>query len=140
MKEPPWNQSLTFFFLRLGVDDTFLLCKACRRTAARKDEMDDRVVGRELASGKTKGRKMGFGGIRLCLSLLLAFAILSSASRNTIHPFSVSVSDNDEMVMRMERRYLMARLNDYDDPTANRGHDPPSVSKAKPRKVGGRKG
>ncbi|KAL6200353.1 hypothetical protein ACLB2K_030135 [Fragaria x ananassa] len=83
---------------------------------------------------------MGFGGIRLCLSLLLAFAMVSSASRNTIHPFPVSVSDNDEMVMTMERRSLMARLNDYDDPTANSGHDPPSVSKAKPVKVGGRKG
>ncbi|KAM5583206.1 hypothetical protein ABKV19_003221 [Rosa sericea] len=82
--------------------------------------------------------KMGFGGIRLCLSLLLAFAVVSSASRNTIDPFSVS--DNDEMVMTMEGRSLMARLDDYGDTTANRGHDPPSASKAKPGKLGGRKG
>ncbi|XP_050368232.1 protein PSY3-like [Argentina anserina] len=81
---------------------------------------------------------MGFGGIRLCLSLLLAFAVISSASTNTIDSFSVS--ENDEMVMTMGARSLKVRINDYEDPTANRGHDPPSVSKAKPRRVRSRKG
>ncbi|KAK9940795.1 hypothetical protein M0R45_017436 [Rubus argutus] len=81
--------------------------------------------------------KMGFGSFRMCLSLLLAFAVVSSASRNAI-PFSVQ---DNEMVMTMEgMRSLKVSLNDYSEPTANRGHDPPSASKAKPGKVGGRKG
>lgn len=50
------------------------------------------------------------------------------------------ITDN-EMVMTMEgMRSLKVSLNDYSEPTANRGHDPPSASKAKPGKVGGRKG
>ncbi|CAB4282257.1 unnamed protein product [Prunus armeniaca] len=81
---------------------------------------------------------MGFGGSRLCLCLLLAFALISSA-RNNI-PFS-----DDEVVAPMEGRSLMVRTDDYSDPTANRGHDPSSsssssFSRAKAGGRGGRKG
>ncbi|KAL6275641.1 hypothetical protein ACE6H2_019242 [Prunus campanulata] len=78
---------------------------------------------------------MGFGGSRLCLCLLLAFALISSA-RNNI-PFS-----DDEVVVAMEGRSLMVRTEDYSDPTANRGHDPSSssFSRAKAGSRGGRKG
>ncbi|KAJ0083732.1 hypothetical protein Patl1_31085 [Pistacia atlantica] len=60
--------------------------------------------------------------VRLCLCLLLAFAVLSSA-RNIISP---SGNNNiDEMVG--DGRSLMAvSVNDYSEPSANRGHDPRS--------------
>lgn len=35
----------------------------------------------------------------------------------------------DEIVLAMEERSLMADIEDYSEPTANRGHDPPSRAK-----------
>ncbi|XP_068310147.1 protein PSY3-like [Pyrus communis] len=80
---------------------------------------------------------MGFGGTQLCLCLLLAFAVISSSARNTI------LFSDDELVvaMEMEGRSLRVTTNDYNDPTANRGHDPsPASSRVKSRGDGGRKG
>ncbi|XP_034886867.1 protein PSY3 [Populus alba] len=68
-------------------------------------------------------------GVRLCLCLLLVFAVISSA-RNTI-----SFSDN-EMVLAVKGRSLKMTLNDYGEPTANRGHDPSQRNKNR----GGRRG
>ncbi|KAK0603996.1 hypothetical protein LWI29_011012 [Acer saccharum] len=63
---------------------------------------------------------MGFGG-RLCLCLLLVFTIVASVSAriNTI-----SFSGNDQMVL-MGGRSLKVSIDDYGEPSANRGHDPP---------------
>ncbi|XVE59432.1 hypothetical protein DITRI_Ditri05aG0046200 [Diplodiscus trichospermus] len=71
---------------------------------------------------------MGFG-VKLCFFLLFTLAIFSSA-RNTI-----SVSGDQEIVFAAEERSLMASIEDYSEPTANRGHDPPSRSRG-----GGRRG
>ncbi|KAL3580247.1 hypothetical protein D5086_018082 [Populus alba] len=73
-------------------------------------------------------QRMAFG-VRLCLCLLLVFAVISSA-RNTI-----SFSDN-EMVLAVKGRSLKMTLNDYGEPTANRGHDPSQRNKNR----GGRRG
>ncbi|KAB5520575.1 hypothetical protein DKX38_024894 [Salix brachista] len=69
-------------------------------------------------------------GVRLCLCLLLVFAVISSA-RNTISIFS-----DNEMDLAMKGRSLKVTLNDYGDPIANRGHDPSQRNK----NWGGRKG
>uniref|UniRef100_A0A6N2L3D4 Uncharacterized protein n=1 Tax=Salix viminalis TaxID=40686 RepID=A0A6N2L3D4_SALVM len=68
-------------------------------------------------------------GVRLCLCLLLVFAVISSA-RNTI-----SFSDN-EMASAIKGRSLKMTLSDYGDPMANSGHDPSHRVK----NWGGRKG
>ncbi|KAL9404764.1 hypothetical protein Peur_001736 [Populus x canadensis] len=72
-------------------------------------------------------------GVRLCLCLLLVFAVISSA-RNTI-----SFSDN-EMALAIKGRSLKITLNDYGDPIANRGHDPSQRNKNWGGSGGGRKG
>ncbi|XP_009338922.2 protein PSY3 [Pyrus x bretschneideri] len=80
---------------------------------------------------------MGFGGTRLCVCLLLAFAVISSAQNTVL--FS---DDEVVMAMEMEGRSLRVTTNDYDDPTANRGHDPSAFasSRVKSGGGGGRKG
>ncbi|CAK7330567.1 unnamed protein product [Dovyalis caffra] len=72
-------------------------------------------------------------GVRLCLCLLLVFAVTSSA-RNTI-----SFSDN-EVALAVKGRSLKMTLNDYGDPIANRGHDPSQRNKNWGGNGGGRKG
>ncbi|KAL9367649.1 hypothetical protein Peur_038848 [Populus x canadensis] len=72
-------------------------------------------------------------GVRLCLFLLLVFAVISSA-RNTI-----SFSDY-EMALAIKGRSLKITLNDYGDPIANRGHDPSQRNKNWGGSGGGRKG
>ncbi|KAG6789598.1 hypothetical protein POTOM_005704 [Populus tomentosa] len=99
-------------------------------------------------------------GVRLCLCLLLVFAVISSA-RNTISfsamkvlkeaRFSVatlkgpvcSVKCGDaynEMALAIKGRSLKTTLNDYGDPVANRGHDPSQRNKNWGGGGGGRKG
>lgn len=40
------------------------------------------------------------------------------------------IAENDKVkVTIIEGRELAVRVNDYDEPAANRGHDPPSVRK-----------
>ncbi|KAF8402632.1 hypothetical protein HHK36_010721 [Tetracentron sinense] len=56
-------------------------------------------------------------GLRLWWCLLFASAIICSA-RNT---FSFS---GNEMTEKMEGRSLKTITEDYNDPSANRGHDP----------------
>ncbi|RXI04183.1 hypothetical protein DVH24_038457 [Malus domestica] len=49
--------------------------------------------------------------------------------------------DEVVMAMEMEGRSLRVTTNDYNDPTANRGHDPsPASSRVKSKGGGGRKG
>ncbi|OMO84363.1 hypothetical protein CCACVL1_10856 [Corchorus capsularis] len=52
-------------------------------------------------------------------------AVFSSARNTNIPP---SLSAGDEINVFTEGRSLMASLEDYNEPTANRGHDPPSRS------------
>ncbi|KAL4340173.1 hypothetical protein GQ457_08G001380 [Hibiscus cannabinus] len=61
---------------------------------------------------------MGFE-VKLCFFLLFTLAVFSSA-RNTI-----SIS-GDEILLAGEGRSLMMSIDDYNEPSANRGHDPPS--------------
>ncbi|CAN6692992.1 unnamed protein product [Malus baccata var. baccata] len=75
---------------------------------------------------------MGFGGTRLCVCFLLAFAVISSA-RNTV----LFSDDEVVMAMKMEGRSLRVTTNDYDDPTANRGHDPSAFAPSRVRSGGG---
>ncbi|RXH84870.1 hypothetical protein DVH24_041638 [Malus domestica] len=75
---------------------------------------------------------MGFGGTQLCVCLLLAFAVISSA-RNTV----LFSDDEVVMAMKMEGRSLRVTTNDYDDPTANRGHDPSAFAPSRVRSGGG---
>ncbi|GMI97174.1 hypothetical protein HRI_003386700 [Hibiscus trionum] len=75
---------------------------------------------------------MGFG-VKLCILLLFSLSIFSSA-RNTI---SLSV---DEIVLAAEGRSLTARMEDYDEPAANPGHDPPSRARSSGGNGGGRRG
>ncbi|KAL4285009.1 hypothetical protein GQ457_16G009610 [Hibiscus cannabinus] len=72
-------------------------------------------------------------GVKLCILLLLSLAIFSSA-RNTI---SLSA---DEIGLAAQGRSLMAGLEDYDEPTANPGHDPPSRARGSGGNGGGRRG
>ncbi|XP_024463733.1 protein PSY3 [Populus trichocarpa] len=81
-----------------------------------------------LSACHLERQKMAFG-VRLCLCLLLVFAVISSA-RNTI-----SFSDN-ELALAVKGRSLKMTLNDYGEPMANRGHDPSQRNKNR----GGRKG
>ena len=37
----------------------------------------------------------------------------------------------DEIVLAAEGRSLMASIEDYSEPTANHGHDPPSTSRTR---------
>ncbi|KAL5748105.1 hypothetical protein ACOSP7_025140 [Xanthoceras sorbifolium] len=74
---------------------------------------------------------MGFEA-RLWLSFLLILAIVSSSGSARINVVSLS---GKEMVL-MGGRSLKVNLDDYGEPSANRGHDPP-----RSRGVGGgRKG
>ncbi|KAJ4725563.1 Alternative NAD(P)H dehydrogenase [Melia azedarach] len=76
-------------------------------------------------------------GFRLCLCLLLAFAVISSA-RNTV--FLSGKDHHDEMGIGIGmggRSFMASSLDDYGEPSANRGHDPPSRGG---RGGGGRKG
>ncbi|XP_022756629.1 protein PSY3-like [Durio zibethinus] len=76
---------------------------------------------------------MGFG-VKLWFSFLFTLVIVSSA-RNTI-----SVS-GEEIVLAAEGRSLMASIEDYSEPTANRGHDPLSRTRSSSGiNGGGRKG
>ncbi|KAK8619819.1 hypothetical protein V6N13_066321 [Hibiscus sabdariffa] len=61
---------------------------------------------------------MGFE-VKLCFFLLFTLAVFSSA-RNTI-----SIS-GDQILLAGEGRSLMTSIDDYNEPSANRGHDPPS--------------
>ncbi|KAG6792998.1 hypothetical protein POTOM_002167 [Populus tomentosa] len=73
-------------------------------------------------------------GVRLCLCLLLVFAVISSAR------ITISFSDN-EMALAIKGRSLKTTtLNDYGDPVANRGHDPSQRNKNWGGSGGGRKG
>ncbi|KAJ4725564.1 Alternative NAD(P)H dehydrogenase [Melia azedarach] len=77
-------------------------------------------------------------GFRLCLCLLLAFAVISSA-RNTVF-LSAGKDHHDEMGIGIGmggRSFMASSLDDYGEPSANRGHDPPSRGG---RGGGGRKG
>ncbi|GMI84099.1 hypothetical protein like AT1G07175 [Hibiscus trionum] len=65
---------------------------------------------------------MGFE-VKLCFFLLFTLAVFSSA-RNTI-----SIS-GDEISSVVEGRFL-ASIEDYNEPSANRGHDPPSRTGAR---------
>ncbi|CAN6696217.1 unnamed protein product [Malus baccata var. baccata] len=85
---------------------------------------------------------MGFGGTQLCLCLLLAFAVISSPARNTIlfsgMPPYMSLST---YIYFNHLLVFEGTTNDYNDPTANRGHDPsPASSRVKSKGGGGRKG
>ncbi|XP_022732272.1 protein PSY3-like [Durio zibethinus] len=66
---------------------------------------------------------MGFR-LKLCFFILFTLAIFSSA-RNTISLSGV------EIVLAMEGRSLTASIEDYDEPTANCGHDPPSRARGR---------
>ncbi|XP_044467938.1 protein PSY3-like [Mangifera indica] len=68
--------------------------------------------------------------VRLCLCLLLAFAMLSSA-RNFI-----SLSGNNNIDEVVGRSLMGVSVDDYGEPSANRGHDP---SRNKGGGGGGRK-
>ncbi|KAI4305290.1 hypothetical protein L6164_028662 [Bauhinia variegata] len=56
--------------------------------------------------------------IRFCFCILFAFFLVCSA-RNTI-----LFSDDDEGSANIVGRSLKMSLEDYGEPTANRGHDP----------------
>ncbi|XWS74008.1 hypothetical protein CRYUN_Cryun02cG0178600 [Craigia yunnanensis] len=75
---------------------------------------------------------MGFG-VKLCFFLLFTLAIFSSA-RNTI-----SLSGN-EIMLAAEGRSLMASIEDYSEPMANHGHDPPSRTRTSGGNGGGHRG
>ncbi|GMN23707.1 hypothetical protein TIFTF001_000224 [Ficus carica] len=67
----------------------------------------------------------------LCLLLISYAAVLICSARTT-----VLLSDHEKFVVGMKRS-LRVRTNDYDEPTANRGHDPPSSSRSRSGKAGG---
>ncbi|MBA0880385.1 hypothetical protein Goshw_004169 [Gossypium schwendimanii] len=48
--------------------------------------------------------------------------------------------ERDEIVLAIEGRSLMASVEDYEEPTANRGHDPPSRARGSGSNGGGRGG
>ncbi|KAK2640717.1 hypothetical protein Ddye_022480 [Dipteronia dyeriana] len=77
---------------------------------------------------------MGFAA-RLCLCLLLVFTIVASASARTS---TISFSGNDQMVL-VGGRSLKVLIDDYGEPSANRGHDPPRSRGAGGSSGGGRK-
>ncbi|PON57540.1 alternative NAD(P)H dehydrogenase [Parasponia andersonii] len=103
---------------------------------------------------------MGFG-TRLCLCLLLSYALLLCSARNTLilsaavtsdigcggggsemraSPAGSRVPGDEEMVLGMKHgRSLRVSTNDYDQPTANRGHDPAPSSSSSRGKGGGRR-
>ncbi|MBA0784297.1 hypothetical protein Gotri_001885 [Gossypium trilobum] len=62
---------------------------------------------------------------KLCFVLLFAFTILSSA------PKAISISSGDEILIATEERSLIANIEDYSEPTANRGHDPASRARGR---------
>ncbi|XVF46767.1 hypothetical protein PTKIN_Ptkin03bG0054900 [Pterospermum kingtungense] len=69
-------------------------------------------------------------GVKLCFFLLFTLPLFSLA-RNTI-----SLPDEDEIVLTADGRSLMASMEDYGETKANPGHDPSS----KTRGSGGRRG
>ncbi|XP_039028497.1 protein PSY3-like [Hibiscus syriacus] len=71
--------------------------------------------------------------VKLCFFLLFTLVVFSSA-RNTI-----SVSGN-EIVLAAEERSLIVSIQDYNEPSANRGHDPPSSTRGGGSGRGRRKG
>ncbi|CAN7039458.1 hypothetical protein Bca4012_069939 [Brassica carinata] len=72
---------------------------------------------------------MGYSSaIRLCLCIFFALSIVSSAR------LSLSFPENEKMVVR-GRSLMMVHTNDYDEPSANRRHNPPGG-----RRGGGRRG
>ncbi|KAF5744496.1 protein PSY3-like isoform X2 [Tripterygium wilfordii] len=72
-------------------------------------------------------------GVRLCLFLLLALSVVSSASDTLVSGNKMALS-----VVEPAGRSLRVIVKDYDDPSANRGHDPPQSGKVDGR--GGGKG
>ncbi|KAB1225625.1 hypothetical protein CJ030_MR6G003730 [Morella rubra] len=61
-------------------------------------------------------------GARLCFCLLLSFAITSCSARMGEYALV------NEIMLATEGRSLMAvRVDDYEEPSANRGHDPPKT-------------
>ncbi|KAF6170429.1 hypothetical protein GIB67_014359 [Kingdonia uniflora] len=71
----------------------------------------------------------GSCGVRIwwwLLLLLLSLGILWSSAQKNIIPHSAYNINNSLARNRMEmgRRSLGASLNDYSDPSANKGHDP----------------
>ncbi|KAM6578256.1 hypothetical protein CsatB_030093 [Cannabis sativa] len=69
-----------------------------------------------------------FVGRLMCLFLLFAYTLQLSSARNAF-----ILSEKVEMDLPMMRvqpgmRSLKVSTNDYDQPSANRGHDPPGTS------------
>ncbi|XP_017645351.1 protein PSY3-like [Gossypium arboreum] len=56
---------------------------------------------------------------KLCFFLLFTLTIVSSACK------AISIS-SDEILIATKERSLVANIEDYSEPTANRGHDPTS--------------
>ncbi|XP_024025488.1 protein PSY3-like [Morus notabilis] len=70
-------------------------------------------------------------GARLCLCLLLiSFTVLSCSARTTM------LLSDENFVLGTKGRSLSVRANDYDEPIANRGHDPPSSSPSRSGRAG----
>ncbi|CAF1924059.1 hypothetical protein HID58_064206 [Brassica napus] len=73
---------------------------------------------------------MGYSSaIRLCLCIFFALSIVSSAR------LSLSFPENEKMVVRGRSLMMVHMTNDYDEPSANRRHNPPGG-----RRGGGRRG
>ncbi|XVF46766.1 hypothetical protein PTKIN_Ptkin03bG0054800 [Pterospermum kingtungense] len=61
---------------------------------------------------------MGFG-VKLCFFLLFTLPLFSFAR------YTISLPDEDEIVMSAEGRSLVASIEDYGETKPNPGHDPP---------------
>ncbi|KAF8018809.1 hypothetical protein BT93_H3645 [Corymbia citriodora subsp. variegata] len=73
---------------------------------------------------------MSFRG-RLCFCLLVVLLLQDSATpcwgRHTLSLAVVASGYEDDWMV--EGRSLKVSVNDYNDPSANRGHDPPTPAK-----------
>ncbi|KAB2050426.1 hypothetical protein E1A91_A13G257800v1 [Gossypium mustelinum] len=61
---------------------------------------------------------------KLCFFLLFTLTIVSSACK------AISISSGDEILIATKERSLVANIEDYSEPTANRGHDPTSRARS----------
>ncbi|KAK3441994.1 hypothetical protein EUGRSUZ_B02245 [Eucalyptus grandis] len=76
------------------------------------------------------------GRLGLCFCLLVVLLLQDSATT-----LSLGIASGYEDKGMVEGRSLRVRVNDYEDPSANRGHDPPTpAGKVGNGNRGGRKG
>ncbi|OVA02717.1 hypothetical protein BVC80_9093g60 [Macleaya cordata] len=73
-----------------------------------------------MRGGAGGGGGGGAGRLRFWWCIFFAFAIISSSSARNI----VSLSAGNYYEMVVQGRSLKAMTDDYDGPTANKGHDP----------------